>query len=274
MTLSDLDRFHEEFWHDLDRSQLKPVETYVRKYPDCTAEIEKAYEHAKATGRTFMSPVAAPTTPAGDQPSTPRPPTPQPRRPERIGHYKILSVLGEGGMGTVYLAEQRKPVRRRVALKVVKLGMDSKAVLQRFGAERQALAMMEHGSIARVYDCGITERGQPYFAMEYVKGEPITSYCDDNKLALPDRLDLFLQICSGVQHAHNKGVIHRDLTPNNVLVTVQDGKPRVKIIDFGLARATDHRLVEATIFTEQGQIVGTPDLLPLVACVGRESCEL
>jgi eukaryotic-like serine/threonine-protein kinase len=181
--------------------------------------------------------------------------------PARIGPYKILEPLGEGGMGVVYLGEQREPVRRRVAIKVIKRGMDSKKVLARFEAERQVLAMMEHSSIARIYECGESETGQPYFAMEYIKGRPITRYCDDNHLDIAARLGLFLQVCSGVQHAHNKGVIHRDLTPNNVLITVQDSDPRIKIIDFGLARATDHRLTEATILTEQGQIIGTPDYM-------------
>jgi serine/threonine protein kinase/tetratricopeptide (TPR) repeat protein len=180
---------------------------------------------------------------------------------DRIGPYKILERLGVGGMGMVYLAEQREPVRRRVAIKVIKLGMDSKQILARFEAERQALAMMEHSNIARVYDCGLTDHGQPYFAMEYVKGRPITKYCDDHRLDLKARLELFMQVCAGVQHAHNKGVIHRDLTPNNILVTSQDGKPTVKIIDFGLASATGHRLTEATIFTAQGQIMGTPDYM-------------
>ena len=143
--------------------------------------------------------------------------------PEQIGSFKILKVLGEGGMGTVYLAEQQEPVRRRVALKVIKLGMDSKQVLRRFELERQALAMMEHSNIAKVFEAGTTERGQPYFAMEYVKGRPITKYADDHKLGIAERLKLFLMVCSGVQHAHTKGVIHRDLTPNNVMVTVQDG---------------------------------------------------
>ncbi|MBI5851555.1 MAG: SUMF1/EgtB/PvdO family nonheme iron enzyme [Planctomycetes bacterium] len=179
-------------------------------------------------------------------------------RPDRIGPYKILDLLGEGGMGTVYLAEQREPVRRRVALKVIKLGMDSVEVLRRFELERQALAMMEHPNIAKVFDVGTTERGQPYFAMEFVKGRPITDYCDAARMDVADRLALFQQVCGGVQHAHQKGVTHRDLTPRNVLVTDQDGDPRPKIIDFGLARATDSRLADGTLYTQQGQVFGTP----------------
>ncbi|MCB9871756.1 MAG: SUMF1/EgtB/PvdO family nonheme iron enzyme [Planctomycetes bacterium] len=182
-------------------------------------------------------------------------------RIEEIGPYRILEVLGEGGMGTVYLAEQRHPVRRRVALKVVKLGMDTKAVLKRFEAERQALSLMEHGSIARVLDAGATDAGRPYFAMEYVKGVPITDYCDRQKLDVRDRLTLFLQICAGVQHAHQKGIIHRDLKPSNVLVTAQEVAPQAKIIDFGLARATDNRLVEGTLFTQHGVTLGTPEYM-------------
>jgi serine/threonine protein kinase/formylglycine-generating enzyme required for sulfatase activity len=181
--------------------------------------------------------------------------------PDQIGPYRILDTLGEGGMGTVYLAEQKEPVRRRAALKVIKLGMDSKAVLTRFEAERRALAMMEHSCIATVFDAGITEQGQPYFAMEYVKGIPITDYCDQIKLTLKERIELFQRVCSGVQHAHLKGVMHRDLKPGNVLVTVQDGRPIPKIIDFGLAKAMDHHLVEATIYTEQGQLIGTPEYM-------------
>ena len=179
----------------------------------------------------------------------------------QIGPYRILETIGEGGMGTVYLAEQREPVRRRVALKVIKLGMDSKAVMARFEAERRALSMMEHSCIATVVDAGITEQGQPYFAMEYVKGIPITDYCDQNKLSLKERIELFQKVCSGVQHAHLKGVMHRDLKPGNVLVTLQDGKPTPKIIDFGLAKATDHHLVEATLFTEHGVLIGTPEYM-------------
>ncbi len=180
---------------------------------------------------------------------------------DRVGPYRVLEVLGEGGMGTVYLAEQRQPIRRRVALKVIKLGMDSKAVLARFEAERQALALLEHSAIARIYDAGTTDRGQPWFAMEYVKGIPITSYCDEKRLDFYQRLQLFQRVCSGVHHAHVRGVMHRDLKPSNILVTLQDEEPTPKIIDFGLAKAVNHQLVEATIFTEQGQIIGTPEYM-------------
>ena len=152
-------------------------------------------------------------------------------------------------------------MRRRVALKVIKVGMDSKAVLARFDAERQALARMNHSNIAKVFEAGATLDGKPFFAMEYVQGIPITRYCDRHLLPIEERLALFRQVCSGVQHAHTKGIIHRDLTPNNVLVTVQDGQPAVKIIDFGLARATDHRLTERTLFTEQGVFAGTPEYM-------------
>jgi len=181
--------------------------------------------------------------------------------PTQIGPYRILETLGEGGMGTVYLAEQREPVRRRVALKLIKLGMDSKAVLARFEAERRALSMMEHSCIATVLDAGVSAQGQPYFVMEFVKGIPITDYCDQNKLGLKERIELLQKVCSGVQHAHLKGVMHRDLKPGNVLVTLQDGKATPKIIDFGLAKAVDHHLVEATLFTEQGVMLGTPEYM-------------
>ena len=179
-------------------------------------------------------------------------------QPDRIGPYRILETLGEGGMGIVYLSEQTHPIRRRVALKLIKLGMDSKAVLTRFDAERQALALMEHENIAKVLDAGLAENGRPYFAMEYVNGPSLTQYCAEHHLGLRDRLELFRQICAGVQHAHQKGVIHRDLKPANVLITQNEGQPVPKIIDFGLARATNQRLVEVTMFTEQGQVLGTP----------------
>lgn len=185
----------------------------------------------------------------------------QDQLPPRIGPYQPLELIGEGGMGMVWLAEQMTPVRRRVALKLIKTGLDSKAVLARFDAERQALAMMEHSSIARIFDAGRTEDGRPYLAMEFVKGTPITNYCDENRLSLGERIRLFQQVCSGIQHAHLKGVMHRDIKPGNVLVTVQDGHPVPKLIDFGLAKAVDHRLVEHVLFTEQGQILGTPEYM-------------
>jgi eukaryotic-like serine/threonine-protein kinase len=174
-----------------------------------------------------------------------------------IGPYRLLQVIGEGGMGTVYLAEQSEPVRRRVALKVVKAGMDTRQVLARFGAERQALAMMEHPNIARVLDAGATPNGRPYFAMELVKGVPITKFCDERKLTPRERLELFMPVCRAVQHAHQKGVIHRDLKPSNVLVALYDDKPVPKVIDFGIAKAAGTKRTEQTIFTEFGAIIGT-----------------
>src|SRR5262245_15407650 len=164
-------------------------------------------------------------------------------------------------MGMVYLAEQREPVRLRVALKLIKLGMDSKAVVARFEQERQALAVMQHDGIAKVFNCGTSERGQPYFVMELVKGIPLTQFCEQNKLSLPQRLVLMQQVCAAVQHAHQKGVVHRDLKPGNVLVSDEGGKLQIKIIDFGLAKAMGRKLVEATLFTEAGQIVGTPEYM-------------
>ena len=180
--------------------------------------------------------------------------------PTRIGRYHLLRRLGEGGMGEVWLAEQGTP-RRRVALKVIRRGMDTKEVIARFETERQALAMMDHPNIARVFDASETAHGRPYFVMEYVKGDPITAYCDKNRLATDDRLELFTQVCGGVQHAHQKAVIHRDVKPSNILVTVQDGRPVPKIIDFGVAKATDQRLTERTLFTELGQLIGTPEYM-------------
>jgi serine/threonine protein kinase/Flp pilus assembly protein TadD len=175
-----------------------------------------------------------------------------------IGPYKVLEPIGEGGMGTVYMAEQTEPVRRRVALKVIKPGMDSKQVIARFEAERQALALMDHPNIARVLDAGATESGRPYFVMELVRGIPITDYCDREQLAIPERLELFVLVCRAVQHAHQKGVIHRDLKPSNVLVTVIDGAAVPKVIDFGVAKATGQRLTEKTLFTGFHSFVGTP----------------
>jgi WD40 repeat protein/serine/threonine protein kinase len=179
--------------------------------------------------------------------------------PETIGRYKILQKIGEGGCGIVYMAEQQEPLRRRVALKVIKLGMDTKRVIARFEAERQALALMDHPNIARVLDAGTTESGRPYFVMELVKGIPITSYCDENKLSTVMRLDLFIQTCHAVQHAHQKGIIHRDIKPSNILVADNKGVPAPIIIDFGIAKATsDQPLTDKTMFTALEQFMGTP----------------
>ncbi len=173
--------------------------------------------------------------------------------------YHVLRPLGEGGMGTVYLAEQREPIRRYVALKVVKLGMDTSQVLARFANERQALAMMDHPNIARIFDAGATAKGRPYFVMEYIDGAPITQYCDVKRTTIGQRLELFLAVCRALQHAHTKGVIHRDLKPSNVLVMEQEGAPVPKVIDFGIAKATDQWAVEKTLLTQFGQMVGTPE---------------
>lgn len=175
-----------------------------------------------------------------------------------VGPYKLLQQIGEGGMGSVWMAEQQKPVRRMVALKIIKAGMDSKEVIARFEAERQALAMMNHPNIAKVLDAGTTEAGRPFFVMELVKGVRITEFCDKNKYTTNQRLELFADVCRAVQHAHQKGIIHRDIKPSNVMVTLHDGVPVVKVIDFGLAKATSQRLTERTLFTAYGQMVGTP----------------
>ena len=202
--------------------------------PSPSAETE-----ARALGDTV---IMAPTEKAGD----------------RIGRYRILQQIGEGGCGVVYMAEQEEPVRRRVALKVIKLGMDTRSVIARFEAERQALAMMDHPNIARVFDGGTTETGRPYFVMELVRGIRITDFCDENHLTTHERLDLFILVCQAIQHAHQKGVIHRDIKPSNILVTLHDGTPQPKVIDFGIVKAIEQRLTEKTFFTEFQSFIGTP----------------
>jgi eukaryotic-like serine/threonine-protein kinase len=178
---------------------------------------------------------------------------------DRIGNYKLLQQIGEGGFGVVWMAEQERPIRRRVALKIIKIGMDTKEVIARFEQERQALAMMDHPNIAKVLDAGATQYGRPFFAMELVRGVRITDYCDQNKLATPDRLKLFIDVCHAVQHAHQKGIIHRDLKPSNILVTLHDGAPVPMVIDFGIAKATQQQcLTDLTLFTQFEQMIGTP----------------
>ena len=183
-----------------------------------------------------------------DRTDSPEPPTG--KLGSRIGRYKLLSVLGEGGMGIVYLAEQQRPIKRQVALKVIKPGMDSARIIARFEAERQALALLDHPNIAHVYDAGTTETGRPYFVMEYVKGLPITEHCDGNMLTITERLNLFLQVCQAVHHAHQKGIIHRDIKPSNILVSTQNDKAVPKIIDFGIAKAMNELLTERTYHSE------------------------
>jgi len=177
---------------------------------------------------------------------------------QTLGRYKLLEKVGEGGCGVVYVAEQTEPVRRRVALKVIKLGMDTKQVVARFEAERQALAMMDHPNIAKVLDAGTTETGRPFFVMELVRGIKITDYCDQNHLSTKERLDLFIKVCQAIQHAHQKGIIHRDIKPSNILVTLHDGVPVPKVVDFGIAKATEGRLTDATVYTQLHQFIGTP----------------
>ena len=175
-----------------------------------------------------------------------------------IGPYKLMEQIGEGGFGLVFVAEQQQPIRRKVALKIIKPGMDSRDVIARFEAERQALALMDHPNIARVFDAGTTESGRPYFVMELVKGIPIVDYCDQQQLTTRERLELFLSVCQAVQHAHGKGIIHRDLKPSNILVAPHDGVPVVKVIDFGVAKAIGQQLTDKTIYTRFTQMIGTP----------------
>ncbi|MGA2259588.1 MAG: serine/threonine-protein kinase [Thermoguttaceae bacterium] len=186
-------------------------------------------------------------------------PAPIAERPgQTIGCYKLLEEIGDGGMGAVYMAEQREPVRRKVALKIIKPGMDTREVIARFEAERQALALMDHPNIAKVFDAGVTGSGRPFFVMELVNGVPLTDYCDQNRLSTGERLELFTQVCRAIEHAHQKGIIHRDIKPSNVMVTLYDGVPVPKIIDFGVAKSVSGQLTEKTLFTHHGQMLGTP----------------
>src|SRR6516164_7327107 len=214
-----------------------------------------------ASDAFFAQPLAKPIFPsaAAAAPAVSSPGAPEAQAlGERIGRYRLLQKIGEGGLGLVYMAEQEEPVRRRVALKVIRLGMDTQSVIARFEAERQALAMMEHPNIAKILDGGVTETGRPYFVMDLVQGLPITQFCDEAKLSTRGRLDLFRDVCSAIQHAHQKGIIHRDIKPSNILVTLHGEKPVPRVIDFGIAKATQQRLTEKTLFTEFQQFIGTP----------------
>jgi len=211
--------------------------------------VEKLIRLHENAGSFLERPTTG-ASPTLDQPLVERPGM-------QIGAYKLLQQIGEGGMGVVFMAEQTQPVQRKVALKVIKPGMDTRQVVARFEAERQALAMMDHANIARVLDAGATESGRPYFVMELIHGVPITKYCDDNHLTPRQRLELFVPVCQAIQHAHQKGIIHRDIKPSNVMITLYDGKPVPKVIDFGVAKATEQKLTERTLFTQYGTMVGT-----------------
>ncbi len=251
---SDLKRIKPIFSEALDKKGCER-EVYLQSAcgddSDVIDQVKRLLEAHEQAGDFMESPVLEDElkldiSPIAEQPGT------------IIGSYKLLEKIGEGGMAVVYMAEQEQPIRRRVALKIIKLGMDTKSVIARFEAERQALAMMDHPNIAKVFDAGATETGRPYFVMELVTGISVTEYCDKNKLNMRERLALFIQVCNAVQHAHQKGIIHRDIKPSNIMVTLHDGKPVPKVIDFGIAKATNQRLTEKTLFTRYAHIIGTP----------------
>ncbi len=220
--------------------------------------LRRRIESLLKAGESACEFLDSPTAPSAAALTDVLPPTFE-KAGDRIGRYKLLQQIGEGGCGVVYMAEQEEPVSRRVALKVIKLGLDTKSVIARFEAERQALALMDHPNIARVLDAGATETGRPYFVMELVRGLKITEYCDEARLSTHARLDLFIQVCHAIQHAHQKGIIHRDIKPSNILVTINDGMPVPKVIDFGIAKATGGlKLTNKTLFTAFEQFIGTP----------------
>jgi hypothetical protein len=228
---------------------------------DLLAAREEAERFFSETGAALNLPEGSGPFPDDAPPASgPVPPSPPGEEAigTRIGRYKLLQKIGEGGCGVVYMAEQEEPVRRRVALKIIKLGMETKSVIARFEAERQALAMMDHPNIARVFDAGATDRGPPYFVMELVRGAKVTDYSDHNQLDIGRRLDLFIQVCHAIQHAHQKGIIHGDINPSNLLVTLHDGIPVPKVIDFGISKATEPRLSDRLLFTAYAQLIGTP----------------
>ncbi len=243
------------------------LDEVCRSRPELRKRVEELLKANDAAGSFLEGSALAPDATLEESPTIEGPGT-------RIGRYELLEMLGEGGMGLVYLAEQKEPVRRKVALKIIKPGMDSRQVIARFEAERQALALLDHSNIARVLDAGTTQAGRPYFVMEYVKGMSITKYCDRHKLSVEKRLKLFLRVCEAVHHAHQKGIIHRDIKPSNILVSVQDDRPVPKIIDFGIAKAIAQPLTQQTLFTRQGQLLGTPEYMsPEQADMGNEDTD-
>jgi len=236
------------------------IEKLVKKYPEFEHQIRRKIKEFHKVDSLFDTLVQTDQSDF-EEIATARNHAGQELVGTQIGHYKILDLISEGGMGIVYLAEQKQPIRRRVALKLIKPGMDSKRVIARFESERQALALMDHPNIAQVYDAGTTESGRPYFAMKYVTGVSITEHCDRHKLMIKERLKLFLQVCEAVQYAHQKGIIHRDIKPSNIQVSIQGKQVMPKVIDFGVAKAISQPLTERTLVTEQGQFVGTPEYM-------------
>jgi WD40 repeat protein/serine/threonine protein kinase len=250
-------RLEEIFFAALERTAPADRAAYLDEACDGDSELRERVDRmlvAQASAGSFLEVPVGEIDVTIDHPITEGPGT-------VIGPYKLLQQVGEGGFGVVYMAEQREPVRRKVALKIIKPGMDTKQVIARFEAERQALALMDHPNIARVFDAGATDSGRPYFVMELVKGIPLTEYCDRNQLSTRERLGLLITVCHAVQHAHHKGIIHRDIKPCNIMVTLHDGKPVPKVIDFGVSKAISQQLTEKTLFTAYGQMVGTPQYM-------------
>ena len=269
-----LNAFLKLYLEDQERGDVRPLAEYQERFPGYEEQVAERYASLQESGETAVFKAATLDIPAQEDDETLAAPAPgeksgtdgagsmqQAAHPQKIGPYRLLRPLGEGGMGIVYLAEQTEPIKRQVALKLVRSGLTSEEFLVRFEAERQAIALMSHVNIARVFDAGTAPDGNPYFAMEYAPGVPLKSYCEEKKLTLSERLDLFLQVCSGVRHAHQKGIIHRDLKPSNILVGNDGEKPLVKIIDFGVARSMDQRLTDKALETEAGQMVGTPEYM-------------
>src|SRR5262245_46380321 len=251
---ADLQKAREMFMHAVGKLPPEQWDGYVGEACGGDADLAnqvRGFLQIHREAGSFLESPAAPLVATVDAPLSERPGT-------VIGPYKLLERSGEGGFGVDLVAGQQQPVRRKVALKVLKPGMDTRRVVARFEAERQALALMDHPNIARVFDGGETPTGRPYFVMELVRGIPITEFCDQNKMPVRERLDLFITVCQAIQHAHLKGIIHRDVKPTNVLVTLHDGKPMAKVIDFGIAKATGQRLTEKTLFTNFAQMIGTP----------------
>ena len=246
MKLSEAEAiFNQALEHDAGEQRAKFVQSACGQDDKLRSKVERLLRAHEEVG-DFLPTRTTDASPLAEGPGT------------QIGKFKILEQIGEGGFGVVYMAEQKEPVRRRVALKIIKLGMDTKQVVARFEAERQALALMDHANVARVLEGGCTETGRPYFVMELVKGRPITKFCDEERLSTVQRLELFIAVCRAVQHAHQKGLVHRDLKPSNVLVSFVDGRPVPKIIDFGIAKAMQHDLTDKTVFTRFHQFMGTP----------------